>query len=62
MDSCLSQITRSYLLRAEELRAIAETDCSAERYAALLKIADEYDLMAKTADAIERTYQRLRLN
>ena len=58
----LPRIRRNYVFRAEELRAIAETDCSPERSGALRKIADDYDRMAQTADAIDRTYHLLNPN
>ena len=58
----LPHIRRRYAAKAEELRTIAEADCSPERADALLRIADDYDRMAKVADAIERTYKRDHLN
>ena len=54
------RIRQSYRFKAEELRTIAEKDCSSEgSRAALLKMADDYDQMAEFADALDDTRYQL---
>ena len=55
----LKRLSRNYRDWSEELRTIANSDCSEQRSAVLFKIAGEYDLMAKAADAIESSYKQV---
>lgn len=48
-----------YRQRAEELRTIAADDRTRENRTALLKIAMDYDQMAETLEAIDKTNQAL---
>jgi hypothetical protein len=46
---------KRYRQRAEELRAIAAADQTRENRNALLKIAKDYEQMADTLEAIDKT-------
>ena len=53
------RIAESYRLRAEELRTIADLDRHSQTYEALSKVASDYELMAQSLDAIDRTKRTL---
>jgi len=59
MDNLRGLISR-YRLRAEMSRTLADSDSCMQTSAMLLMVADRYDEMAETADAIDRTYHALR--
>ena len=59
MSSELDTANR-YRQRAEELRIIAQDDSSKETSSTLAKIADDYDRMADTLEAIDRTNKAMR--
>jgi hypothetical protein len=61
MDN-LRRLSDSYKLRAEELRMIAEMDLCISTSKQLMSIAHSYDQMAECADAIARSYQKMRMN
>lgn len=49
-----------YRSHAEELRAIAADMLDANSRETILKIASDYDHMASSMEAIDRTYQAIR--
>ena len=49
-----------YRLHAEELRVIAVDKLSPENRDTLMKLAEDYDHMAKTLEAIDKTNQSMR--
>jgi hypothetical protein len=51
---------RRYRQRAEELRTIASDDEGGKNRETLLKIAKDYDQMAETLEAIDRTNRAIR--
>ena len=51
---------KRYRQRAEELRRIAADDAGSKNCEALLKIAEDYDQMAETLEAIDRTNRAVR--
>ena len=53
----LQKLAHRYRSKAEELRTIASGDACPTTQRALVKVANDYDRMAASADAIERTYQ-----
>ena len=58
----LQQLSRSYKMRAEQLRSVADLETRKHTSQPLLRIATEYDLMAKCADDIDRSHCTLALN
>jgi len=53
------ELARSYRFRAEELRAIAELDSTTKNHQVLMNVAQDYERMAKTLDAIHDTHRIL---
>ena len=49
-----------YRVHAEELRAIAEQDRDSNTRRMLLKVADDYEHMAATLEAIDKTNNAMR--
>jgi len=49
-----------YRVHAEELRVIAEQDRDHETRRMLLRVADDYDHMANTLEAIDKTNKAVR--
>ena len=58
----LQLISRSYKMRAEELRSVADLESRKNTSQTLLRIAVDYERMAECADAIERSHRTLSLN
>jgi hypothetical protein len=54
-----TETAQRYRVRAEELRTIAGDDHNHVTHDALVKIAIDYERMANTLDAIDRTNQVL---
>ena len=54
-----TETAQRYRVRAEELRTIAGDDRNHVTHDALVKIAVDYERMANTLDAIDRTNQVL---
>jgi hypothetical protein len=54
-----TETAQRYRVRSEELRTIAGDDRNHITHDALLKIAADYERMANTLDAIDRTNQVL---
>jgi hypothetical protein len=57
-----SDTAKRYRQHAEELRTIAADKQARENRQALLRLAVDYDRMAETMDAIDRTNKNLRLS
>jgi hypothetical protein len=53
------QLARSYRIRAEELRTIADMDDHIHTREVLMRVAKDYDRMAENMEAIERSNKRL---
>jgi len=53
------ELARSYRFRAEELRTIAEMDHETDNRRILMDIANDYERMAATFDAIDQTNKAL---
>jgi hypothetical protein len=51
---------KRYRVHAEELRVIAEQDRDGETRRMLLRVADDYDHMARTLEAIDQTNKAVR--
>jgi len=49
-----------YRVHAEELRVIAEQDLRSETCRVLLKVAEDYEHMAETLEAIDKTNKAMR--
>ena len=58
----LQRLAKSYRSRAEELRTLAEKDRCEQTCRMLVCVAYNYEQMAASADAIERSYHAMRLN
>ncbi len=54
-----TETAQRYRVRAEEVRTIASDDHNLLTHDALMKIAVDYERMANTLDAIDRTNQIL---
>jgi hypothetical protein len=52
-------LAQSYRIRAEELRTLAEMDEHAKTKEQLIGVARDYDRMAETLEAIDRTNKTL---
>ena len=57
--SAETALAASYRVKAEELRTIADEERMAETRKALIRIARDYDQMADSLEAIERTNRSL---
>jgi len=57
-----TETAQRYRVRAEEVRTIASDDHNLVTHDALMKIAADYERMANTLDAIDRTNQVLHKN
>ena len=49
------RLAQSYRIRAEELRTLAEMDDHTKTNTVLIGVAQDYDRMAETLEAIDRT-------
>ena len=58
----LQRLAKSYRSRAEELRMLAGMDRCEQTCRMLVCVAYNYEQMAASADAIERSYRRMHLN
>ena len=59
MSTSEAQMARRYRDHAQSLRAMAECDVHEPTRNALLSVAKNYDEMAETYDAIDRTNKKL---
>lgn len=55
-----TDIAASYLVRAEELRTIADMERTVEIRKILESVARDYEQMAETMEAIDRTNEAIR--
>lgn len=55
----LTKLHKDYQAKAEELKAIADSDVSGQRAKTLRALAEDYELLARAAEAIEKSYRRL---